>query len=111
MKKLLMISLSGLILLCTFFANAGEELEAINAEVEKTAAQIDHDYGVLLTGQERRKLKISLIVSKMTDEQQNIFAKEKADKAIKVYEITDPTEQRSLLIEMSVAGGGGGVHP
>ena len=111
MKKLLIASFLGLFLTCSFFVSAGEELNIINAEVEKAATQIDQEYGVLLTGQERNTLKISLVASKITKELPNGSVSQKKDRAIKIYELTDPIDQRQLLIEIKVAGGGGGVHP
>ncbi len=111
MNKTFLVSLSGLLLMGSFFANAGEKLDEINAEVEKQAAQIDQDYGVLLTSQERRDLKISLIVDRETKEQPNASVVEKTEKAIEVYDISDPVEQRKLLIEMRVFDDGGGVVP
>ena len=112
MNKTSLVSLCGLLLMGTFFANAGEKLDEINAEVEKQAAQIDHDYGVLLTSQELDDLKISLIVDKENKEQPNASVVEKTKSAIKTYEITDPANQRKLLIELGVnEGDGGGLVP
>ena len=61
----------------TTAVHAGEALEQINAEVETTAAQIELDHGVLLTGQERNNLKISLVVDKLSKEQKDVSVKEK----------------------------------
>jgi hypothetical protein len=100
---------------CAGIANAGEALDSINAQVEQQAAQIDHAHGVLLTSQERDNLKMALIVKKVTKEEAvatDVTVKEKADKAIATYEITDPVEQRKLLIEIEASYfGGSGIQP
>ena len=116
MKTFIIAPLASLIILGAFFSNllhAGEALEQINAEVEQTAVQIEQDYGVLLTGQERNNLKISLVVEKVSKEQKETSVKDKTDSAIQTYEITDPTDQRQLLIEMqaNLTGNGGGDIP
>ncbi|NQZ09440.1 MAG: hypothetical protein HRT35_19990 [Algicola sp.] len=100
---------------CASIANAGEALDNINAQVEEQAAQIDQTHGVLLTSQERDNLKMALIVKKVTTEEAvvaDVTVKEKADKAIATYEITDPIEQRKLLIEIEASYfGGSGIQP
>lgn len=110
----------GLALSCAFFtgiADAGEELDAVNAEVEKKAEQIDQMYGVLLTTQERDNLKIALIVKKVATveaAESKKPVKEIIDTAITTYEIEDTTEQRKLLIETEAAMaefGGNGTQP
>jgi hypothetical protein len=63
----------------------------------------------LLTTQERNNLKISLVVSKVSKEQKDVTVKEKTDAAIEIYEITDPVEQRQLLIEMKAKASTGNV--
>jgi hypothetical protein len=113
MNKVLMTKVIGLAFSCAFFtgiASAGEALDAVNAEVEKKAEQIDQMYGVLLTTQERNDMKVSLVAKKVTVEttaDTTETVEEKADSAIATYEITDPTDQRKLLIEMQVVAGGG----
>ena len=113
MNKIIKAALSSLLFACAFSATAGEELELINAEVDKRAAEIDQKFGVLLTTQERNNLKISLVVSKVSKEQKAVTVKEKADAAIKTYEITDPVYQRQLLIEMEAKASTGntGAEP
>ena len=81
--------------------NAGEALDQVNAEVDQTAAQIDADHGVLLTTAEREDLKLSIIVKKITNvEEEQLDVIEATDEAIETYEITDPADQRKLLIEV-----------
>lgn len=119
MNKILSVLMKGGAFLCVFFsmfANAGEELDAINAEVEQKAEQIDIDYGVLLDTQERNNLKVALIVKKVVANaatEKNKTVKQITDAAIITYEITDPTEQRKLLIEVSAQKGvvGTGEEP
>ncbi len=116
MKKFIKTPLASLIVLGAFFTghtHAGEALAQITAEVEQTAAQIERDHGVLLTGQERNNLKISLVVTKVNKEVNTKTVQEKTDSAIQTYEITDPTDQRQLLIEIeaNLSGNGGGVVP
>lgn len=117
MNKILTAFVKGIALLCACVAvtaHAGEDLDAINSAVEQRAAEIDQKFGVLLTSQELNNLKISLIVSKVSKEQKDRSVKAKTDTAIKTYEITDPVEQRQLLIELeatSLTGNGGGDDP
>lgn len=93
-----------LTLLCSFFlpvSKANEALNAINIAVEQKAVQIDQNYGVLLTTQERNDLKVALVVNKLANETKNMSAAQVAlqtQKAMVVFEITDPIEQRKLLI-------------
>lgn len=120
MNKIIKAFLKGMVFLCVFFThfvNAGEALDSINVEVEKRAEQIDQNYGVLLTTQERDNLRLALIVKKVTTDTANDTTqtvKEKIDAAITTYEITDPVEQRQLLIKIEAAantGGGSGNKP
>lgn len=97
----------GLVLLCVSFgfaAHAGEALDTINAQVESQAEQIDQNHGVLLDTQERQNLKMALIVKKVVaaaSAEKSKTVKEITDAAVNTYEITDPVEQRKLLIEVS----------
>lgn len=111
-----------LTLLCALFAapsQAGEALEVVEAEVTATADKIDQNYGVLLTTFERSQLKISIVARKTVGGVKGLTAQEiksRADKAYETYEITDPAEQRKLLIEMAaqtskVTGNGNGNEP
>jgi hypothetical protein len=122
MRKLIKAPLSSLLATALFLTGnvyAGVELEAINAKVEETAAQLDATYGVLLTTQERADLKRTLIVSKVANAKKedgtalNVAVETEA--AIETYEITDPMNQRKLLIEFEVhvngVGGSAGVEP
>ena len=115
MNKLLMASLSGLFFVCSFFASAeGEnaELKAVNIEVEQRAVQLDQDFGIILTSQERSTLKLSIIANKVAANQSDASVREKTDNAIVIYEITDPVDQRQLLITIELStGGGGGRRP
>lgn len=120
MNKVIETFLKGVAFSCVFFtqfANAGEALDSINAAVNTQAEQIDQKHGVLLTTQERDNLKMALIVKKVTvatNESTTQTVKERADSAIATYEITDPVEQRQLLIEIEAAantGGGSGNKP
>jgi hypothetical protein len=122
MNKILSVTMAGLAFLCTFFTGqtyAGEALNAVNAQVEKKAEEIDQKYGVLLTTQERNDLKIAIVAEKVTAEQGNDETQaldQKAKEAIVTYEITDPTDQRKLLIEMEAqssakSGGQSGEEP
>jgi hypothetical protein len=113
MNNILSALTKGVAFLCLFisvFANASNELNAINAEVEKKAEQIDQNYGVLLDTQERDNLKIALIVKKVVTDaaaEKNKTVKQITDAAIVTYEISDPVEQRKLLIEVSAKKGTG----
>jgi hypothetical protein len=113
MNKTLTAKVIGLAFSCALITgpvSAGEELDAVISEVEKKAEQIDQMYGVLLTTQERNDMKVSLVAKKVmveTTANTTETVEEKADSAIATYEITDPTDQRKLLIEMQVVAGGG----
>lgn len=95
---------------------ASEAADKINAEVERRAVEIDHKYGVLMDYQERGDLKLDLIAEKQvsennTDKTVQVLAEE----AIAAYEITDPAEQRRLLIKIETqvakSTGAGGTEP
>jgi hypothetical protein len=117
MNKTLTAKVIGLAFSCALITgpvSAGEELDTVNAEVEEKAEQIDQMYGVLLTTQERNDMKISLVAKKAataSTADTTDTVEEKADAAIATYEITDPTDQRKLLIEMQVVAGGGDDDP
>ena len=107
--KTTLVSLAILGSLLTGTVNADEALDQVNAEVEQTAAQINADHGILLTSAERENLKLSIIVKKVTttDEDVQLSVVETTNQAIETYEITDPTNQRKLLIEIETNGFGG----
>ena len=91
-------------------ATAGEALDAINTAVTLQAEKIEQQYGVLLTYAEMDDLKVSLIARKQAAELQSFDTAaiaEKATQANDIYQLTDPMEQRKLLIEMQVVAGGG----
>ncbi len=117
MTKFIKAALSSLIFMCAFSATAGEALDTINAQVAQQAEAIDQKFGVLLTTQERENLKVALIVKKVVAEtpiDATVDVATKTNKAVETYEITDPTQQRTLLIELDAAmaaGGGGGKQP
>jgi predicted sulfurtransferase len=106
MNKLLLTLIKGLTLFYVLFGStvfAGDKLTEVNAQVEKKAEEIDQKYGVLLTTLELNDLKIAIVAEKVTAQQdenevQTLEVKTKA--AIVDYEITDPTDQRKLLIEV-----------
>jgi hypothetical protein len=114
MNKIILSAIVGLSFLCTFLTGqvyASEQLDAVNAAVEKKAEEIDQKYGVLLTTQERNDLKIAIVAKKVTakdtaDTAQTVDTKTK--EAIVIYEISDPTDQRKLLIEMEAQAKGTG---
>lgn len=118
-KFIILATALGLTLMCAFFSGpikAGEALDSLNVEVEQQADQIDQQFGVLLTYSERTNLKIGLIVARLKAKKAAQPEKTVAtlvDEAIATYEITDPIEQRQLLIETqsNVAGGSGGKPP
>ena len=115
MNKFIKAALSSLFFACAFSAVAGEKLDAVNAKVDKKAAQIDETYGVLLTSQERNNLKIKLVVNDVVAElaaDETLTVKEKVDKAVVIYEVTDPVDQRQLLIEIEASyTNGDGIKP
>jgi hypothetical protein len=116
MKKIIAAPLVSLLLACPLYTFAGAELDQINAEVEAKAAQIDADHGILLTGQERNNLKIKLVAGKVVVEQTNDQSTElsnKIDQAVDTFEITDPVDQRQLVIEVQSVEGmdGDGIEP
>lgn len=81
---------------------AGQKLDEINAKLDQQALEIDQKYGVLIDYQERGDLKLDLIaqqaLSEAADGTQSV--KDIAEAAFATYEITDPYEQRKLLIKM-----------
>jgi hypothetical protein len=97
---------------------AGEKLDAVNAQVKQKAAAIDQKHGVLLDYQERNALKLDLIAQQaLIDSTSNTTetVKEITDSAITIYEISDLTEQRKLLIKLEAQAarstGNGGTEP
>lgn len=81
--------------------HANEALDAINSAVEQKAALIDQNYGVLLTTQERNDLKVTLVVNKLVGDTQHMTAEQitiKTQQAITTFEISDPIDQRKLVI-------------
>ena len=80
---------------------AGQKLDAINAQVEAQAADIDQKHGVLLDSSERNDLKLQLISRQaLADATDGQSIKDIAATANRVYEISDPYEQRQLLIKI-----------
>ncbi len=115
MKKLIKTPLASLLVLAAFFSgniNASEALEQINAEVERTAARLDAEQGILLTSQERNNLKLSLIVNKEAAGVADLKVID-INNAIETYDITDPQDQRQLSIQFKVhvQNFSGGVEP
>lgn len=113
-KTPLVIGLTVLSSLVAGTVSAGEALDQVNAQVEETAAQIDAEHGVLLTTAERENLKLSIISEKVTTVEKGVQLDvvETTDAAIDTYQITDPTNQRKLLIEIeSNLLGGAGAEP
>jgi demethoxyubiquinone hydroxylase (CLK1/Coq7/Cat5 family) len=114
MKKLIKAPLAGLITASLFLmgnANAGVELDQINATLKAKEAEISAKYNVILTTAELNDLKISLIVSKVrTDNigKAAITVEEQAAMAIEIYQIDDTYYQRKLNVAFF---GGGGVQP
>lgn len=104
MNKRLSTLSKGLALSCACLiinAHAGDKLNEVDAQVAQKARQIDEKHGVLLDSQERNALKLNLIVKQVVADSANDSTKsvsELAETAIATYEITDPTEQRKLLI-------------
>lgn len=119
MKKIKTALFKAMALSCacfSFVAHAGDELNTVNAEVEKRAEQLDQQYGILLDTQERNNLKMALIVKKVTEDGTDRTVIEKAKKAVLTYEITGTTAQRQLLVELDAAAkkegtGNGGTPP
>lgn len=110
MNKLTFTVALGLSLLCSTLSSpinaqvqANQALNAVNTEVEQRAAQLDQNFGVLLTTQERQDMKLALIAKKVaTTEaiQAGKSAKQITDEAATTYQIEDTTEQRQLLVEV-----------
>ena len=114
MKKIIVTPLIGLLLSLPFSTIAGTELDNVNAEVEAKAEKIDRDHGVLLTGQERNNLKIKLVAGKVADKlaiDENATLNGTVEEATETYEITDPADQRQLLIDVSAERNGDGIEP
>ena len=111
--------------MCTMFTNtafASDALDAVNAQVNQKAQQIDQNYGLLLTVEERQSLKMSIIVKKVTQGVGPLTRAELVELARSTdatYAIDDPVEQRKLLIELEESvevisystGSGGALHP
>jgi hypothetical protein len=99
-----------LLALCNGSVSAGA-LEDVNAEVQNQAVQMDIEYGVLLTGHERKDLQLSLIAKKVCKASNDTVAV-KLQTAITTYAVTDPAEQRQLLtLIVSTEDDGGGIRP
>ena len=105
MNKNLPARLLGPALVCALFTGnvlAGDALDALDAEVEARAAVIDQQYGVLLTGQERMDLKLSLVAQRIniaaTDNSEVV--EQKIQQAMQEFAIEDPALQRQLLIKL-----------
>ena len=122
MNKLTFTVAFGLSLLCSTLsspinaqAQANQALNAVNTEVEQRAAQLDQNFGVLLTTQERQDMKLALIAKKVTTTeavQAGKSAKQITDEAAATYQIEDTTEQRQLLVEVdALMPFSSGIHP
>lgn len=120
MNKSFNANVAVLAIFCAFISGdtqAGTELDAVNVQVEQKAQELDEKYGVLLTGQERNELKIALVAKKVAAENADAsvqIIEEATDAAIVIYEVTDPTDQRKLLIEIEASelrSGGSGNKP
>jgi hypothetical protein len=114
MNKMTNRLIVGLLLASPLASMAGTELDQVNAVVEAKAAAIDQAHGVLLTTQERNNLKIKLVATQVAttlDTTANSSLDAEVDHAINTFEITDPTDQRQLLIDISAERGGDGIEP
>lgn len=122
MKTFILAAALGLSLLCAFFSSpikAGEALDSLNAAVEQKERQFEEQFGVALTFDELTNVKLGLIVARLKQakaEQPEKTVKALVDEAIVTYEITDPVEQRQLLIETTAqtakaTGDGNGNEP
>lgn len=94
---------------------AGQQLDEINAKVERQSMEIDQKHGVLLDYQERNDLKLDLIAKQAlmdAGKDTTKTTKEIAETAFTTYEVTDLSEQRKLIIKIeaqkSIGGGTGG---
>ena len=117
MKKITKTQLASPLLLCALItgsANAGEALDAVNSKVTLQAEKIEQQYGILLTYSEMNDLKVSLIAHTQVAELENNYTAsivENAQAANEIYQLTDPVDQRKLLIEMQIVFGGGDDDP
>lgn len=116
MRKLLAITLVTFGLTSAQSISANEAINQLNHQVEIQANQLDQQHQILLTFEERDKLKLSLIANKISQEFHQLSVTEQRDKAIDIYAISDPSEQRQLLIDLQqiaakMNGGGEGIDP
>lgn len=116
MNKNLKTAFFALFCLSPFISLADTPLDKVNRQVDAKAAHIDQTYGVLLTGQERNDLKITLVASQVAKNIQtdkHLAVTQAIDAAIITFDISDPSDQRQLLIEVGPqsAGNGGGLKP
>lgn len=118
MNKNVKTGFFALFCLCPFISLAETPLDKINTQVDAKAAHIDQTYGVLLTGQERNNLKINLVASQVQLNIQNdkqLDVMQAINAAIITYDISDPSDQRRLFIDIESqsrsAGNGDGFKP
>jgi hypothetical protein len=100
MKSFMAATLLGL---CSFYVCSGAALDELNATVEFKAAQIDDTYGILLTSDELNNLKLKLIGEQVLDalaNDPNASIESQIERALNIYQITDPVDSRQLLIEV-----------
>lgn len=80
---------------------AGQKLDVINQKVSQQSNEIDNKYGVLLDYQERNDLRLDLIAKQaLIDAEAGSSVQEIAQSAFDTYEVSDPYEQRKLLIKL-----------
>lgn len=95
---------------------AGQELDAVNAQVEQHVQKMDLEYGIWVDPNDRIQIKLDYIVkhvlSKRTADDQR-SAKELAEVAYTTFNITDFTQRVQLLNKFVAqeSTGQGGTRP
>lgn len=97
-------------------AQSKSPLAVINAMVDQRATDLDQQFGILLTHQERQHLQLALIANKMVTDEAIIAGKtsqQLATDAMQIYQIHDETAQRQVLIKIDAlfTTKGSGVQP
>ncbi|SFD37209.1 hypothetical protein [Pseudoalteromonas denitrificans] len=104
MKKILFLSIA---LLSHFNVSAKTTLEELNAKVEEQKVQYYWNYGIDLNEEQTSLLKVKLVAKDILENTSNLSIQDKVFDAVETFELYDPKQQTSLLIEVTACNGCG----
>jgi hypothetical protein len=112
MKKFI---LSTILLSVTGLAQAGatesQQLKALNDEVQHRADILQYQHNVIVTQTDKNNIKKQVIVEQLKADNSGASAQKKVGLAINTFEITDPTDQRDIIIQYGFGSGDGAEPP